>query len=203
MHVREFHAHYIFIHYGLFEAGTEEDPYTSKLSITMYGKKYTPPMPIYGNKCIGVRYGTLDMHGVPRSPTWTTLESTAQPGDTEITLHTPVDWQAGEWILIAPTDNSINEIEHRMIAAVLGTVDEPVIQFDPPLSFKHYAAVDMYGDEAFEQRAEVGLLTRNIQFAGDTSTSEENLWGAHIMIHSPGDESSVGRIEYVELHHVG
>jgi hypothetical protein len=62
-HVRTFDAHYVFINNGYFEAGTEDEPYTSKLTITMYGEKYDPHMPIYGNKCIGVRYSTIDIHG--------------------------------------------------------------------------------------------------------------------------------------------
>ena len=45
------------------EIGTEEFPYTSKLTITMYGDEYTPALPIYGNKVIAVRNGILDMHG--------------------------------------------------------------------------------------------------------------------------------------------
>ena len=45
------------------EIGTEEFPYTSKLTITMHGDEYTPALPIYGNKVIAVRNGILDMHG--------------------------------------------------------------------------------------------------------------------------------------------
>ena len=103
-HVRSFDAVYIFIHNGYFEAGTEEFPYTSKLVITMHGEKFTPSLPIYGNKVIGVRWGTLDIHGIPRQPTWSSLESTAEIGDTEITLHGAVDWQVDEEIVIAATD---------------------------------------------------------------------------------------------------
>jgi hypothetical protein len=81
-HHRQFHAHYVFINNGYFEAGTENDPYSSQLTITMYGKKYDPYMPIYGNKCIGVRFSTIDIHGMKRVPTWTELETTAAIGST-------------------------------------------------------------------------------------------------------------------------
>ena len=79
-HVRTFDAHYIFINNGYMEVGTEAFPYTSKIVITMHGKKYDPYMPVYGNKCIGVRYSTLDIHGVARSHTWTSLATTASAG---------------------------------------------------------------------------------------------------------------------------
>lgn len=162
-HVRTFDAHYIFIHDGYFQAGTEEHPYTSKLIITMHGEKFTPPLPVYGNKVIGVRYGTIDMHGVPRNPTWSTLESTVEPGASQITMHEAVDWQVNDEIVIAATDfyklsfgggiedsSSMKEHEKRRIVDVSGTADNPILTLDSPLQYKHYAAVDMYGTEAFE-----------------------------------------------------
>jgi len=51
-----------------------------------------PYLPIYGNKVIGVRYGTLDMHGIERNPVWTYLEQTSEIGNTVLTLAEPVDW---------------------------------------------------------------------------------------------------------------
>ena len=51
-------------------------------------------------------------------------------------------------------------------------------------------------------RAEVGLLTRNVKIQGDPS-SRNNKYGAHIMVHSPGDETSVARIENTEFMDVG
>ena len=72
-HERYFDANYIFVNGGLMEVGTEEFPYTSKITITMHGLLSDPYLPIYGNKVIGVRYGTLDMHGIERNLTWTSL----------------------------------------------------------------------------------------------------------------------------------
>ena len=83
-HQRTFNAHYIFVHEGYMEAGTEEFPYTSKITITMHSKIDDPYLPIYGNKCIGLRFGTLDLHGIPKEPTWTTMESTVEAGATQI-----------------------------------------------------------------------------------------------------------------------
>ena len=54
-HERFFDARYIFVHGGSMEVGTEEFPYTSKITITMHGTAADPYLPIYGNKCIGVR----------------------------------------------------------------------------------------------------------------------------------------------------
>lgn len=56
-HVSAFDANYIMVFGGYMEVGTEDFPYTSKLVITMHGDKYSPYLPIYGNKVIGVRFG--------------------------------------------------------------------------------------------------------------------------------------------------
>ena len=63
-HQRTFDAHYIFLNnHASMEVGTEEEPYTSKLTITMHGDKWSPPIPKFGNTCIGVHQSTLDIHG--------------------------------------------------------------------------------------------------------------------------------------------
>jgi hypothetical protein len=69
----------------------------------MHGDKFSPYLPIYGNKVIGVRFGLLEMHGIPRNITWTRLAQTAKPGDTSITLQEYTDWAVGEEIAIATT----------------------------------------------------------------------------------------------------
>jgi hypothetical protein len=85
-HERFFDAKYIFVSGGLMEVGTEEFPYTSKITITMHGLLSDPYLPIYGNKVIGVRYGTLDMHGIERDKTWTVLDQTVEAGGSVIHL---------------------------------------------------------------------------------------------------------------------
>ena len=90
------------INRGTMEIGTEKHPYTSKLTITMYGEKYDPPMPIFGKKSIGVHYGVLDIHGAPKM-SWTDLDSTVLPGDTQLTLVEEVDWVVGDYIMITST----------------------------------------------------------------------------------------------------
>lgn len=91
-HHRYFDASYIFVTGGKMEVGTEQFPYTSKITITMHGAIDDPYIPIFGNKCIGLRFGTLDMHGIERTPTWTFLESTVEAGGKVITLAEEVDW---------------------------------------------------------------------------------------------------------------
>jgi hypothetical protein len=75
--------------------------------------------------------------------------------------------------------------------------------FAQPLEYQHLSVVPVYNGVQVPMQGEVGLLTRNIVFRGDPETSSSNLYGAHIMLYSPGDESCIGRIEYVEFTDVG
>ncbi len=138
----------------------------------MHSTKYSPNLPIFGNKVIGVNYGTLEMHGIERPVTWTDLDVTSDAGSTEITIRnrsgSPLDWAVGEEIVIAPTDYSGRNAEQRTIKTITGADSEtPVITFDGPLLYKHFAKVQCYGenqDDCIEMRAEVGLLTRNVKY---------------------------------------
>jgi hypothetical protein len=181
-HQRTFDAHYIFVDGGRMELGTEEFPYTSKLTITMHSKMDDPYLPIYGNKCIGLRYGTLDMHGVAKTPTWTVMESTVEKGATSITLHKKVNWVAGDEIAIASTSYNPREGERKFITAIDNTnPDKPVLTLDSPLEFRHYAEDYEVGTqeprEFIPMRAEVGVLTRNVKFRG-ADDSLETEYGA-------------------------
>ena len=134
---KTFDANYIMVKGGYLEAGTEEYPYTSKLTITMHGTEEDPYLPTYGNKVIGVRFGTLDMHGVERKVTWTSLDSTANPGDTEITLlpqdSNDFDWAAGEWIVIASTSLNGREAEKVKIVDARIEGGKPIFTIEPSL----------------------------------------------------------------------
>ena len=167
-HHRTLDAHYILVKGGYMEVGTEEDRYTSKITITMHSSVYDPNLPIFGNKVIGVNYGVLEMHGVERPVTWTELKETAEAGATQITLMDvtgdALDWAVGESIVIASTSFSGRDAEQRTITAITNTDTAPVITFDEPLLYQHYAGVQYFGDDFIEMRAEVGLLTRNVKY---------------------------------------
>ena len=48
---------------GLLQVGTHEDPFRHKANITIHGHVRSKELPIYGAKVLGVRHGTLDLHG--------------------------------------------------------------------------------------------------------------------------------------------
>lgn len=122
------------------EVGTEENPYDSKITITLHGTIDDPFLPIYGNKVLGVRFGKLDMHGPKREPTWTRMETTSEPGATQIQLMEEVDWQEGESFAVASTSFNPREAEERVISRIdRSDSSRPILIFDVPLQFKHFA----------------------------------------------------------------
>lgn len=132
------------------------------------------------------------------------MDTTAEAGSNQITLAEAVDWKAGEQIVIAPTGFEGREGEKRTIKSVDRTnPNKPVITLDMALDYKHFAKIETYGGEEIDMRAEVGLLTRNIKFRGDTETSKRDEYGANIFLHSNGDDSLTGRIANVEFEDVG
>lgn len=203
LHKRTFQAEYIYVQKGLLEIGTEANPYTSLFEMTLHGSITSPEIPDYGNKVLAVRYGTLDIHGVARSHTWTELSETVLPGAKMIELHGVVDWKAGEKIVIASTSYEGREAEELTIESKTVSGDITTLNVKESLKYTHESFENTLEDGSkFNIRAEVGLLSRNVVFQGD-SKSERESFGAHIMLHSVGDDSLTGRIENAEFRQVG
>ena len=70
---------------------------------------------MYGNNVLAMNKGVLDIHGVKRSVTWTTLSETADKGTDTIKLTEAVDWKVGEMIAVATSTFSYNNSECRTI----------------------------------------------------------------------------------------
>ena len=64
------------------------------------------------------------------------------------------------------------------------------------LAHEHYAALQTYGTDSVEIRAEVALMQRNVIFQGDADSMLEE-YGAHILIHAPGDNANIGRFSNI------
>jgi len=110
-----------------------------------------------------------------------------------------VNWNVGDKIMVTSTGYNQFEAEFGLITAIESDVTgtKSIITIDTPFEFKHYAGTQNYGTkpDVLTMRAEVCNMSRNIIFRGDPETSAANQFGAHIMLHSPGNESVIGRIE--------
>ncbi|CAK8682961.1 unnamed protein product [Clavelina lepadiformis] len=158
----------LIVNNGRLQVGTEAEPYKGKAEIVMYGHLRSPELPIYGAKTLGLRSGTLDLHGRHIPNPWTVLAATADVGATQITLKLPAtNWQVGDEIVIASTGtrHSQKENEKRKISAI--SLDLLTITLDSALEYKHLGVTEVLVDGTMvELRAEVGLLSRNVVFRG-------------------------------------
>jgi hypothetical protein len=90
------------------QVGNATNPFTRSATIQLNGVRTSPTTVVdnsyfLGNKVLAV-FGRVSLAGVPRAVTWTRLSATAPAGSTSITLDQPVDWRAGDEIVLTPTE---------------------------------------------------------------------------------------------------
>lgn len=122
------------------------------------------------------------------------MNATAPVGARRITLEKPLKWRPGDKIVIASSDYWRTHDEERTISSINGTT----IEFEDPLKYPHYGELQTFDGRTLDERAEVGLLTRNVVIRGDSSSTRDG-FGGHTMIMAGGH----ARIEGVEFEHMG
>ena len=185
-------ARWIVVH-GTFRVDTEADPFLQRATITLTGPKSTQNIMGMGTKLFGVMGGTLDLHGRP-AKSWTKLTTNVARGTRMIYVADATGWRIGQTVVIASSDYSWEHDEVRRITSVSGNG----VQLNKPLAFRHWGRIQYYGGRALDQRAEVGLLTRNIVVRGDDSSAKSR-FGGHLMVMGGG----AARIENVEFFRTG
>ncbi|KAK3258451.1 hypothetical protein CYMTET_32501, partial [Cymbomonas tetramitiformis] len=183
-------ASYILVHKGgHLVAGTAEAPYPaeSSASITLHGDMESPELPTYGAKVLAVRDGAVDLHGSAREPTWTRLDRTVHPGDTELELADRVSWRPGDRVVVASSSFLAHEVDEARVTRVEALpAGGSRVTLATPLRYTHLGVVAQFGDAgSVDMRAEVGVLTRNVLLQGDAGHSEAQQYGAHVLVHDP------------------
>ena len=180
---------------GTLRVGTESSPFMERATITLTGTaEGTDPALALRSKAIAVMAGgTLDLHGAPRVG-WTRLAATAPAGATEITLERDVDWRAGDRIVLTATDFEPAQYDEAEVTAVSGRR----VTLAAPLRYAHWGTRQTIAERTVDERGEVGLLTRNVQFRGDSACAGTG-WCAHIIAFNGGTM----RVEGIGLHLVG
>src|SRR5262245_39824888 len=125
----------------------------------------------FGTGLLG--FGTVDMHGAEKTPTWTRLAAEPKAGDTTLTLAQPVSgWRAGDRLIVPDTRHlHWNEItgwartspqwEELTLSAI--SLDGRVLTLSAALRFDHLGARDgATGNGTLRFLPHVGNLTRNV-----------------------------------------
>ncbi|MCB0141858.1 MAG: cupredoxin domain-containing protein [Caldilineaceae bacterium] len=185
-------AGWIIVH-GKLEIGTPDHPYTNKAIITLNGPAGQDIMGM-GSRVLGVMgNGEIQMVGETRT-SWTHLNATANKGEAALTLASTPNWRVGDRIVVASTDFDFRQSEDFIITTIQGAQ----VQLDAPLAYTHWGETTTANGQTIEQRAEVGLLSRNIVIQGDASSETDGL-GGHMMVMGKGKLALDG----VELFRMG
>jgi hypothetical protein len=130
-------------------------------------------------------------------------------GGKTIELADAVDWQQGDWIVIATTSFSPFETEFARIVRIDAT--RKVLTLDDQLSYYHFggpdpgppSAANFNADKTtnwgVDERAEVGLISRNIELTADLSGSPDDHWGGETIFRKGFKEASIQGVEFAVL----
>ena len=185
-------ADWVMVH-GTLRIGKKTDPFRRRAVITLTGDRSAPDVMGMGSRFLGVMGGNLELHG-RKMMGWTTLDSTARAGHRTITLAEAPGWKPGDRIVMASTDYWSRHYEQRTVTWASGRS----VELDEPLDYMHWGELQSYGDRVVDERAEVGLLSRNIVIRGPDASSSDG-FGGHVMVMEGGR----ARIEGVELENMG
>ncbi len=180
---------------GLLQVGTVASPFQSIAVITLNGPKVDEA--IFGGRFLTTfSGGSLQLHGASAQKlSWGQLEGTVQPGATTITLdQIPTGWRAGDKIALAPSGYDPFEAEELVITEVNGRD----ISFIPALRFPHFGEIQEYEGKLLDERAEIGMLTRNIRIQGDEN-SEGIRYGGHTMILNDSGPIHIEGVEFTRM----
>ncbi|HVM18431.1 MAG TPA: G8 domain-containing protein [Egibacteraceae bacterium] len=187
------HTGWIMVH-GRLQVGTRSAPHTARSEIVLDGDPDANVMGMGSQVMAAMGGGVIDLHGARRPVAWSRLARNAPAGARRITVQSTKGWRAGDRIVVASTDNTPDHAEERMVAAV----DGRVVTLDRPLRHTHWGRTQRIAGRRIPQRAEVGLLTRNLVVRGPDSSATTGI-GGHAMVMA----GSVGRVSNVEFVRMG
>ncbi len=178
---------------GAFRIGSPAQPFLKRATVTLTGNDQAENIMGMGTKCLcAMGGGALAVYGENR-PSWTKLSASVNPGSSRVTLFEAGGWRAGEKIVIASSSLNPDEAEVRGIVTV--SADGKTLTLDAGLSYAHFGQMQMVDGKSLDERAEVGLLSRNIVIQGDTS-SDASKFGGHVMVMNNGSEAQIRGVEF-------
>jgi hypothetical protein len=193
---------------GEFRIGSDSVPFAQRFTLTLGPADPTASVMGMGTQLLGAMAGgKLRIYGETRV-SWTQLDADVAAGARTITLKAPVDWRAGETIVIASSTLGPNQAETRQIESV--SADRLTVTLTNALQYRHFGRLQSFDGRTLDARAEVALRSRNIVIQGpaDAATSR---FGGHVMIMGSGTGAretnpslrSSARIRGVEFRRMG
>ena len=108
------------------------------------------------------------LHGRRHEHVWVKLTADAPAGSSRLELSESVDWESGMEVVITPTSLGFREAERHIISEV--TDSGRTLVLTEPLEYLHISQSETLNNgKIYSNKAEVGLLTRNIRIISDES----------------------------------
>lgn len=181
--------------YGTLRAGTESAHDAQQFTITLTGPDSGGNGPV-GAKVLAIEPGgALELHGDTRLG-WTRLATTAVAGTTTLFLSDVTTWKAGDRLVVASTDYDPAQAEEVVVTSGGGTS----VSIQAPLRFSHWGLTQSIAGRNVDERAEVGLLTRNITIQGDEISSGG--FGGHTIVLA-GATAHVEGVAFIRMGQAG
>lgn len=216
-------ADWVMVH-GRLDIGSENHPFEQQATITLTGDDTQQSIMGMGTRGLMVMGGQLELHGTPPQTVWSKINAHAAAGTTQLTMMEDVDWQAGDQLVIAPTDYYfVGASEQLDLAGVNGsnlTLENPLQDFRwGVMQYATSSGISLSPDGSLtppqdpaggqsatelDQRAEVGNLTRNIVIqAPDDSVWQSEGFGAHVMIMQLSSQAHINGVEFRRVGQAG
>lgn len=187
---------------ALLECGTSEARHTKDFTVELRGDREV--VEDHGKQAIVVMDdGVLRLHGRAYSRTWLRIDEDADAEEETIHLEASVDWPLGAEIVIASTTFDPGEAEQATLAAAPSNGGR-TLTLEAALAHSHTGTTQSYSNGlsspnertwVLDERAEVGLLSRNIVIRGTPGSGELALTGGHVMI-MDGGQAYVDGVEF-------
>jgi len=178
--------------FGELRVGSPLWPHRNRAVITLTGQHPQDHVEGLGTKFLAVMSsGALELHSEWRA-SWIKLNATAEPGAQHLILAQTPNWRAGYRIVIAPNSADEIEAEERTIIGVRGNL----VTLDRPLKRRHWGALEVAPGLTVDERAEVGLLTRDVILRGQNVNSAG--FGGSLLL-MPGAQVHVDGLEATGL----
>ena len=195
---------------GRLRIGDPAAPFRHRATITLTAPDPDEDVMGMGTRGILLMGGAFEAYGLVPNRVWTTLADHAGAGATRLILRDVVDWQAGDQIVVAPTDfYGVAETERLTVQTASGHR----LDLTTPLLKERWGRLQYVSAAGMtltpttditplvlDERAEVGNLSRQIVIQGaDDARWRNERFGAHIMVMN----HAVLRLDGVELRRMG
>jgi G8 domain len=192
----ELKSAYVMVH-GRLEVGTPTVPFAKRATITLTGAASSNDVMGMGTKFLGTMgAGVIELFGENRA-SWTKLSATAAKGSNILKLETVPAWRAGDELVLASTGYRGwwgDQTETRKITAITGNT----VTLDRALEYRHWGVNQTFGTQILDERAEIGLLSKNITVQSDVIGD----FGGHVMV-MPGGALRANGVHFANLGQAG